>query len=345
MKKLFEPTTLGTLKMKNRLIRSATWEGLADERGHMKEELFERCETLADGGIAAIISGFTSVSGDDHCFGGIARLSSDDFIGEHKRLTDIAHRRGCPIIVQLALGEYNGAYRDMSVNDLSEKDIRRIRDMFADGAVRAAKAGYDGVQIHAAHNFFLSRFISPGYNRRTDRYGRTPEGRAALIIEILHAIKTRCPELHVSMKINCSDFFSGGLTPAESLRICELCAENRMDSIEVSGNGTSVPHIKAGENEGYFKDFALRLGERTDLPIILVGGHRSIGKMEQILNEGRVDFLSLSRPLLREPALPNRWKSGDTAPAKCVSCNRCYQTPGHRCVFSRASETPGGGME
>ena len=196
-------------------------------------------------------------------------------------------------------------------------------------ADRAARAGYDGVQIHAAHGFFLSRFISPAYNHTAKHLGIDP---SFLLTEIAAQIRHAHPELHITMKINSSDFLFGGLEEAGSLRICLACSPY-LDSIEVSGNGTSVGGIKPGVNEAYFKRFALALAEKTDIPVILVGGHRSIGSMEQVLNEGGIEYLSLSRPLIREPGLIGRWQSGDSAPAKCVSCNQCYRTPGHKCIF------------
>ena len=330
MKKIFESATLGKLTIKNRLIRSATWEGLADDAGHMPGELYQAYEELAKGGVGAIISGFTSVSDDDRYFGGMARISNDGLIAEHKRLTDICRSENCKIFVQLALGEY---HRNKDIDDMTETDIIAVIRLFADAAKRAEKAGYDGAQIHAAHNFFLSRFISPAYNHRQDEYGGSEAGRGKIILDILRGIKDSAPRLHVTMKINCSDFMQGGLTPSESLKICRLCADAGMDSIEVSGNGTSVAGIRIGVNEAYFKDFALALADAVNIPIILVGGHRSLESMESVLNEGKIEFLSLSRPLIREPNLPSRWQNGDTAPSKCVSCNMCYQTPGHKCVF------------
>ena len=126
---------------------------------------------------------------------------------------------------------------------------------------------------------------------------------------------------------------TGGLTPEECFFTCRHCANEGIGSIEISGNGTSVPGIVPGVNEAYFKSFALAFADEVDVPFILVGGHRSIENMENVLNEGKIGFLSLSRPLIREPDLPNRWQSGDLTPAKCVSCNRCYNTPGHRCCF------------
>ena len=330
MKRIFESASLGKLTLENRLIRSATWEGLADAAGHMPGELYQVYEGLAKGGVGAIISGFTSVSDDDRYFGGMARLSNDGLIEGHKRLTDICHAENRRVLVQLALGEY---HRNIDIDDMTEADITAVIRLFVDAARRAEEADYDGVQIHAAHNFFLSRFISPAYNHRSDEYGGSAAGRGKIILDILWGVKDAAPGLHVTMKINCSDFMPGGLTSAESLGICQLCADAGMDSIEVSGNGTSVAGIRAGVNEAYFKEFALALADAVSIPIILVGGHRSLKSMESVLNEGKIEFLSLSRPLVREPDLPSRWQSGDTAPSKCVSCNMCYQTPGHKCVF------------
>ena len=335
MKRIFEEAMLGNIKMKNRLIRSATWEGMADREGHINDSLQQVYEELARGGVGAIVTGFTSVAGDDRYFGGMVRLADDDVVPEHKRLVDNAHRYHCPVIVQLALGEYNGRYRDMRINDLTQEDIQHIRELFAAAARRACKAGYDGVQIHAAHGFFLSRFISPDYNQRSDEYGGSAENRGRLVAEITEQIKKECPHLHVTMKINCSDFVPDGLTPSDSLLICQQCVAAGLDSVEVSGAGTSVPRIKAGVNEAYFKPFALMLAEALTVPVILVGGHRSVENMEAVLNEGGIAFLSLSRPLIREPDLPNRWQNGDTAPAKCISCNGCYRTQAHCCVFRR----------
>jgi len=334
MKTIFEPVMLGKLRLKNRLIRSATWEALADEGGHMRQELFDTYERLAAGGVGAIITGFTSTADDDRYFGGMARLSRDELIPEHQRLTKLCHAHSCPVIVQLALGEYNGTQRNMPIDSMSAADIAAVRDMFVDAAVRAGESGYDGVQIHAAHGFFLSRFISPAYNRRRDKWGGSAENRARLVVEILRGIKEAAPALHVTMKINGADFIRGGLTPEDCAAVCALCESHGLDSVEISGNGTSAAGIRAGVNEAYFRNLAAPIAERLAIPVILVGGHRSPACMERLLNETKIEFLSLSRPLVREPDLPARWQGGDLAPAQCVSCNSCYGTPGHRCIFA-----------
>ncbi len=329
-KTLFDHVRIGNLDLKNRLIRSATWEGLVESDGKMPEELYHTYDALAKGGVGGIITGFTSVADDDHYFAGMARLSKDHLIIQHQKLTEICHSENCPVMAQIALGEYAGG---IEPDEMSEMDIHLAVDLFVKAAVRAQNAGYDGVQIHAAHGFFLSRFISPAHNHRRDGYGGSAAMRGRILLDIIEGIHIMAPSLHISIKINCSDFMPGGLSPQESLEICKSCAHHGIDSIEVSGNGTSSFGIKAGVNEAYFKDFALILADQVDTPVILVGGHRSIEYMERVLNRGRIVALSLSRPLIREPSLPTRWLEGDTAPSKCVSCNMCYRTPGHKCVY------------
>ena len=338
IKSIFDRTKLGTIEVKNRLVRSATWEGMAAEDGSIPEELYRVYEKLAEGGVGTIITGFTSVSQDDFYFDGMMRLGSDHLIPQYKKLTDIIHSHGAAVIAQLALGGYfeqdaSGHFQMLEPDALRMEQIRKIVSMFGDAARRAKEAGMDGVQIHAAHFFFLSRFISPAKNHRGDAYGGNTENRIRILKDILQEIRKKAPGLHVTMKLNSSDFTVGGLEEKESLHIARSMAEAGLNSLEVSGNGTSVGGIKAGVNEGYFFDYAKALAEQIDIPVILVGGHRSIEHMDRLLNESKLEFLSLSRPLVREPDLINRWENGDTSPAKCVSCNACYRTPDHRCVY------------
>lgn len=344
MKTIFDEVEMHHLKMKNRLVRSATWEAMCSKSGEIPDGLTDIYEELAKGGIGMIITAFDSVSdldGMNHeMVPDMMRISNDTLIHGHQKLTDAVHRCGCPIITQLALGEYcsedaQGNILTVEPDQMTKADIRDVIRLFRDAAVRAGKAGYDGVQIHGAHGFFLSRFLSPLYNHRIDEYGGSAENRSHLIVDILHAIREAVPEMHISVKINCSDFISGGLDVDESMAECLYFAEEGIDSIEVSGNGTSRRGIRPGEGEGYFMDFAAELASRTDVPVILVGGNRSIGYMEKILNMSGIECLSLSRPLIREPGLPNRWKEGDSAPSKCISCNMCYETLNHRCFFAK----------
>ena len=327
MKKIFVEIELNGLNLKNRLVRSATWEGMADDKGHIPQELYDVYDNLAKGGVGLIITGFTSVYDSDHLFGGMVRLSNDSLIDEHKKLIDIVHNENCKIITQLALGEY----KELMPDELTKSDIADIEKLFVDATKRAIKAGYDGIQIHAAHFFYLSKFISPLCNHRNDEY---KAGDSKILIDILKRIRSEANDIHVSIKINSDDFMPRGLSKEQSMKICKELILAGIDSIEVSGNGTSVAGIKAGVNEAYFKDFAIELAQSDNANIILVGGHRSIDNMEKILNKSNIKCLSMSRPLIREPNLLNRWRSGDKSPSKCISCNRCYNTINHKCIFN-----------
>lgn len=337
MKRVFEPVKVGNLELKNRLFRSATWEGIADPDGGIDEEAYEIYEELAKGGVGAIITGFTSVSLHDYYFGGMMRLSDDALIPRYRRLTDIIHAEGIPVITQLALGayyrEFGEGYLQVEPDDMTAEEIRLVIRQFVQAAVRAEKAGFDGVQIHAAHFFFLSRFISPAVNHREDEYGGSLEGRARILLDILEGIRAAAPSLHITVKINCSDFTQGGLTREDSLTICKILDGAGIDSIEVSGNGTSVSGIKAGVNEGYFVSAAAGIARAVSCPVIVVGGLRSLAFMESILSTTNIELLSLSRPLLREPDLPQKMMADPGASSRCISCNACYGSPGHKCVF------------
>lgn len=335
MKTLFDKVTLNHITLKNRLVRSATWEAVAEQDGSIGNTAYEIYWELAKGGVGLIISGFTSVSEDDHYFNGMMRLSDDRLIPQYKKLTDIIHSENCPVIAQLALGAYYRSGIQTEPDEMTADEIEAVIQKFVDAAVRAEKAGFDGVQIHAAHFFFLSRFISPKVNYRTDNYGGSTDNRMRILLEIMKGIRASAPTLHITVKINSSDFAFGGLQPDESLYICKKLAENGIDSIEVSGNGTSVPGIRAHKNEAYFANFAESLAKKVNVPVILVGGLRSRDTMEKLLNSTNIELLSLSRPLLREPGFPEKLKADEDAVSTCISCNRCYSSHCHKCVFRR----------
>ena len=328
MNTLFDKTTLRNLELCNRVWRSATWMALADTDGFVTNELVDAYEELAKGGAAVIVTGLTSIVEDDAPIGRECKFYDDRFIEGHKKLTDAIHRHGSKVMMQTAIV-------DGPVDELTTEQVEVIIHAFGDAARRAKQAGYDGVQIHAAHFFYLSKFISPLLNHRSDRYGGDQRGRTQILLEILQDMRAKTSQdFLITMKINSTDEFPGGLTHHGFLETSRLMAEAGIDAIEVSANGTSRMGIKAGLNEAYFLDAAKLLAERVKVPVALVGGLRSIKKINELLNETNIAYISLSRPFIREPNLINRWLKGDTAPSKCISCNSCYRTCGHRCVFN-----------
>lgn len=328
MKTLFDTTTLRRHTLKNRVWRSATWLALADAEGNVTDELVSAYEELAEGGAAMIVTGLTSIARHDAEIGGGVKFYDDRFIEGHNRLTDAIHKHDALVMMQTAIV-------DGPVDELSTEQVEDIVRLFGDAARRAELAGYDGVQIHAAHFFYLSKFISPLINHRTDRFGGDQRGRTRILYEILKDMRSKTSEnFMITMKINSTDEYPGGLTVQDFLISCKLMADAGIDAIEVSGNGTSHTGVKAGQNEGYFRAAAMSLASLIDVPVVLVGGLRSIEKINQYLDETRIEYVSLSRPLVREPDLILRWQQGDTAPSLCVSCNTCYRTPGHQCIFN-----------
>lgn len=332
---IFEPLKLNNLTLKNRLLRSATWEGIALDDGSINEKIYSIYEEVSKGGIGGIITGFTSVASNDHYFEGMMRLSDDKLIPQYKKLTDIAHKENCPIISQLALGAYYEDEIEITPDHMTIEDIKKVIDLFIKAAERAKKANFDGVQIHAAHFFFLSRFISPLINHRKDNYGGSTQNRIKILIEILKGIKEKNLGLHISLKINSSDFNEGGIDEEECLEICKIMAKEGIDSIEISGNGTSRPRIKPHVNEAYFLKCAEKVAENVNIPIAIVGGIRSKKTMQNILDNTKIEIISLSRPIICQPDFPKRLESGDIEDSKCVSCNGCYRSNCHRCVFKR----------
>lgn len=321
MKTLFDETTLRGIRLKNRVWRSATWLGLADANGFMTDAIISTYETLAEGGAAVIVTGLTSVSATDAHIGGECKFYDNRFIDGHRRLTDAVHRHGARILLQTAMV-------DGPVDELTTAQADDVVTIFGDAARRAEQAGYDGVQIHAAHFFYLSKFISPLLNHRTDGYHGS-----GILPAILSDMRSKTSySFLITMKINSTDGYPGGMDTKGMIKACRLMTA--LDAIEVSANGTSRTGIRAGVNEGSFLEAAAHLAGEVEIPVVLVGGLRSVEFIGQVLNNTKVEYISLSRPLIREPNLINRWQQGDTAPSKCVSCNGCYRTEGHQCVFN-----------
>lgn len=335
IKKIFEPLKLNNLTLKNRLLRSATWEGIASLDGSINEKIYSIYEEVAKGGVGGVITGFTSVDTNDHYIQGMMRLSDDKLIPQYQKLTEIVHKENCPILAQLALGAYYKDSEEIEPTDMTKEEIKDVVNMFIRAAERAKKANYDGVQIHAAHFFFLSRFISPLVNQRNDEYGGSVENRAKILVEILKGIKEKNFGLHISLKINSNDFQIGGIDEDECLQICKIMEKEGIDSIEISGNGTSRSRIRPHKNEAYFLKCAEKVAENVKIPIALVGGLRSRKTMQNILDNTKIEILSLARPLICDPNFPKNMESGDIEDSKCVSCNGCYSSNCHRCIIKK----------
>lgn len=364
MKTLFDQTEFAGLKLKNRLFRSATNDGAADERGHVTKELLQVYEGLAKGGVGTIITGLTYVTDSEVSRPGVMGIYDDSFIEDYKPLTEAVHRHQANIIMQLvslgsqivneeAVGKVMwgpSAVEDLGYKsmpkEMTMEEIKFLQNAFADAALRAQKAGFDGVQMHVAHGYLLSKFLTPYYNRRTDAYGGSIENRARMIVETYQAIRQKVgPDYPVLVKINSEDYMEQGLTAEECVMVCKELARQGVHAIEVSGGSrSSRPNegpARNREKESYFLAHAQAIMEEANVPVILVGGHRDHQSLTELLNQSKIEYLSLSRPLIRENDLVNRWQSGDLSRSKCISCNKCFRNDATRC-FIHERKRPAG---
>lgn len=349
MSKLFDKTSINGMNLSNRFVRSATHEALANTDGTCTDALIKMMENLAEGNVGLIISGHTFVSPEGRAGALQAGIHSDEMIPGLKKMADAVHAKNGKIICQIA---HAGAHADFKSSGLdvfgpseikkNEKticreitgdDIKRLVSAFGDAALRAKKAGFDGVQIHSAHGYMLSQFLSPRSNKRTDSYGGCIENRARFLVEVLENIRSKTGrDFPVIAKINSEDFTENGLNLDDMLAVSGMLEAGGADAIEMSGGilGSEEKSpvrkglLKTEEDEVYYRDSAVKFKKQLGIPLMLVGGIRSFSVAEKILDSGIADYIALSRPLIREPNLVSRWQAGNTEKATCLSCNKCF---------------------
>ena len=349
MSRLFESSTINGMQLSNRFVRSATWEGRAGEDGAVTPGLIKMMSELAGGGVGLIITSHAYVRPDGQAGPWQLGIYKDELIGDLQKMTAAVHRAGGRIVVQLAhaghfaaekltgkpplvVSDYEGLARSPR-REISAGDIREIVKAFAEAAGRAKEAGFDGVQIHSAHGYLLNQFLSPIFNRRRDEYGGSVVNRARIHLEIYHAIRGAAGNsFPVLIKMNCKDFSENGLSLDESVQAAGLLADAGLDAIEVSGGfitggklSPSRPGIDSEEKEAYFSEEARTFKKAIHIPLILVGGIRSFEVAERLVQDGLADYISMSRPFIREPDLIRRWKEGDRRRAECLSDNLCFK--------------------
>ena len=346
-KTLFDPVKLGGIDAKNRVIRSATAEMKNDGEGRITDGYIPVFENLAKGGVGVIITGMFAV--DENA--GFGRMTpntyNDTFVRDFHKLADMVHGYGCRIVAQLV---HSGAKaqvpgedsRPLAPSDITLPSAKPARAMtrqeiadvvvsFAKAAARCKEAGADGVQIHGAHGYLISQFLSPSTNKRTDEYGGDIANRGRILLEMLDTIRKEVgADYPVWIKINCKDLVEESITLAECIWICKEMEKHGLDAIELSAgmgyNRDSSPSKRIADEseEGSFALEALALAEEVGIPVISTGGYRTPAVIETWLNKGKIAAIGLSRPLICEPDLAGRWQSGDSEKARCISCSRCY---------------------
>ena len=346
---LFESSTINGMHLANRFVRSATWEGMATEDGRVTPKLIETMVVLAKGGVGLIVSGHTYVSREGQASPWQLGIYDDSLIDGLRSMTDAVHAAGGKIVAQLAHAGHFALEKAIGTppvvasnfeglaqtprTELSVGDIQGLKTKYVEAAQRARAAGFDGIQLHSAHGYLFSQFLSPWFYRRSDEYGGSLKNRARIHVETIRAIRQAVgQDFPMLVKMNSEDFADGGLTVTESIDAARLMVAAGLDAIELSGGlltggklSPSRPNINKTDKEAYFSDSAQALKKALDVPLILVGGIRSPDVAERLLDAGAADYVSMSRPLIREPDLIKRWQSGDRTRAHCLSDNLCFR--------------------
>ena len=347
---LFEPTTINNIALKNRFVSSATWMGKANPDGSCSPLLISSLVRLAKGNVGMIVTGMAGVSKDAQSAPLQLGVYSDDFLPGFRQMAESVHRTGAPIVMQL---EHGGLFTVPLLTgqepsgpsvlqtpdgplgrEMTKEEIEDTVNAFKDAAIRAQKAGFDGVQIHAAHGFLVSQFLSPFFNRREDEYGGSVENRAKVLLEIVKSIREAVgDQFAVLVKINSDDFIPGGFNTDDMLLVSAMLEKAGVDAIEISGGtigalltgNVDSSFTPTGNKEVYYREAAKHFKEKIKIPLILVGGIRSFEVAEELVNSGITDYISMSRSLIREPDLIKRWKSGDLRKSECISDSACFQ--------------------
>ena len=315
--------------LSNRFIRSATWAGMATDEGTCTPQLIDLMSSLSIGGVGLIITGHAYIRQDGQHSPWQLGIHQDAVIPGLQDLTHAVHEDESKIVLQLG---YGGAYLSKSrVSRMSPQDFQELAEAYGQAAARAREAGFDGVQIFAAHGFFLSQLLCPRYNDRTDDYGGKIANRARALIEVLDAIRNAVGrDYPVLVKLNCRDFVENGLTLEDSVQVASMLENAGIDAIELSGGLLNNPNImrskiESEDSNAYFQSEARIFKETIHVPLILVGGIRSYAAAKQLVDDGLAEYISMSRPFIREPGLIKRWRTGDRREAACISCDNCFE--------------------
>lgn len=353
---LFTPISIGTLEIPNRFVRSATHDYMAEKDGSVTDRELALYEKLAGGDIGLIVSGHAFVNPAGKASPFQIGVHDDEMIPGLAGIADVVHERSGRVFLQIShagrqtkeklcgctpyapSAVYEPTY-DVTPVEMGRADITNTIEDFIEAARRAREAGFDGVQLHMAHGYLLSSFLSPHTNRRKDEWGGPIEKRLKIATEIVHGIKTLLGDDYpLIVKLNSADLFKGGLTVEESAQAAKILADCGIDGIEVSGGmseagkGSVWKGLLKEEEEGYFVNNAARIKKAVSVPVFGLGGLRTFSVMERFVLNGSIDIVSMSRPFIRNPHIVRMFRDGEIDKSACISCNKCFNMRGISCA-------------
>lgn len=361
------PAAIGSLQLKNCIVRAATSESLALETGEVTPELIAFHRALAEGGVGLSILGHAYVHHRGKSLAHQTGIHDDALVPGLKSLTTAVHDSGGVIFAQLAHAGSQSGVAPVPLapsavpNALTGRvppaatldEIHEAIQAFGDAARRAMEAGFDGVHIHAANGYLISEFSSPHANHRADEWGGSAEKRTHFLAAVYDAVRRETgPNVPVTVKLGMEDEVTNGLGLVESAAIVKALANRGIDGVEVSvglmsaGSDSCRKYVAVDRQraladhlyhrvfssaaaEAYFEPFAQAAKSAApDITIMLVGGMRTTETIERVLAQGSCDLVCLARPLIREPDLVSQLVAGRRGRLDCTSCNMCLDNEG-----------------
>lgn len=340
-KNAFEKAKIKNIELKNRIVRSATNEHLGDFEGTITDDYIKVYKTLSQNEIGLIITSQLSVNKTQRA--DITHICIDNPKNSErfKLLTSIVHNNGSKILGQISYGGHKAnkilnqiAKSPSNIENSTPMTIEDINICIQDyvSAVKILQeTSFDGVQLHLAHQYLLSEFLDPFYNKRTDDYGGSVENRYRIVHKLLSEIKKIInPDFLVTVKINVTSKDSNYKNFLDDqIQVCKWLEKDSVDAIEISG----CDYTKFNQPIPYYLDSALKIKSEISIPIILVGGFRNLEQINNALNSG-IDFVSMCRPFIAEENFIEKLKNNEKS--ICINCNKCFEifkTKHTRCVF------------
>lgn len=329
MKDIFDKCQFGNLNLNSRIVRTGTWETETEDGGFLTPAIYERYEKIASSGVGLIVSEIFAMDRKDRFFPYSTDLNYRGFIKDYQMVSDIVHKYDVPILGQLAFFYYDdGDKQKAEANDLTLEGIRKLQAEVLMAAKKFSFAGFDGIQINMGNNFYLARFMNPYFNQRTDEYGGSTENRVRISAEIIKVIK-KTMDMHVSCRINPWDVRKGGITADESIAIAKELEKAGADSIQLTARTISQIYDKGEKHP--FLVYVDDLINQVDIPVVLGGSLREMSKINDVLNNSNVEFVSMSKPFVAQADFLSDWKKNGEGVAICDSCNNCYSKKTSTC--------------
>jgi dimethylglycine catabolism A len=350
---LFSPVRIGGVELRNRIVFPPMTTRLAGADGDVTDELVAYYRARAAGGAGLVTVEMASPEPAGRHRRHELGIADDRFLPGLRRLAAAVHADGAHASLQLGHG---GSRAPRAVSGttpvapsavptrvtevesylvepeaMSLARVEAARDAFARAARRVQQAGFDCVELHGAHGYLVSQFLAPAENRRTDRYGGPLENRARFALDLIGAVKEAAPDLAVVFRLGVEDFFDGGVTLDEGVRVAAWAAAAGADCVSVTaGHYRSVPSAERmippmAYPEGTFVAYAAAVRERVDVPVIAVGRLGDPERARAVIDGGRADLVVLGRTLLADPEWPNRVRAGEPV-RRCLSCNYCVNS-------------------